>query len=83
MMTEERREQFEKLFDNDESLDIFLRNMAKFDKYFCQVMTDGVDFTLRMEVHGNKGKLIHCRVQNDGFDRPKENYDFHTKNGRK
>ena len=72
MTNEKRLEQFNSLFDNNESLAIFIRNMAKFDKYFCQLMADGVDFTLRMEVHGNKGKLIHCRVHNDGFERPEE-----------
>lgn len=55
---------------DDRSLATFLRNMSKFDRKFCEAMADGVDFTLRLEVHGNKGEIIHCRVQDDGFDRP-------------
>ncbi len=55
---------------DDKSLAIFLLNMKKFDQCFCNMMAAGVDFTLRFEVRGNKGELIHCRVQEDGFDRP-------------
>jgi len=62
---------YKEVIDNDESLAIFLRTMAKFDKSFCEAMVAGVDFTLKMEVHGNKQKLIHCRVYNDAFERPK------------
>lgn len=56
---------------DDESLALFLRNMAKFDKSFCDLMAAGVEYTLRLEIHGNKGELIHVRVNHDGFDRPK------------
>ena len=55
---------------DDESLAIFLRAMAKFDRQFCELMAAGVDFTLRMEIHGNCGEMIHCRVYSDGFERP-------------
>ena len=56
--------------DDNESLAIFLRNMKKLDQYFCDHMASGVDFTLRLELHGNKGVMLHCRVYNDGFERP-------------
>ena len=52
------------------AISTYLRGMYKFDKYFCELMMDGTDFTLRMEVRGNKGELIHCRVNNDGFEQP-------------
>jgi hypothetical protein len=55
---------------DDESLAIFLRGMAKFDKDFCDAMVQKEDFTLKMEIHGNRGSLIHCRVTKDGFERP-------------
>ncbi len=55
--------------EDDESLAVFLRAMSKFDRYFCEVMAAGVDFTLKMEVHGNAGQLLHARVHNDSFDR--------------
>ena len=44
--------------------------MMKFDKDFCDLMAAGVDFTLRFEMHGNGGELLHARVYKDSFDRP-------------
>ena len=65
-------EKYQEIFEGaQESLDIFLRNMRKFDENFCELMNSGVDFTLKLEVHGNKGKLVHSRVLNDSWDRPK------------
>ena len=61
---------YREVLQDDESLAIFLRNMAKFDRQFCELMSTGADFTIRLEVHGNTGKLVHCRVHSDGFDRP-------------
>ncbi len=49
-------------FKEDVSLGIFLRKMQKFDQEFCSVMAAGDDFTLNLEVRGNKGRLIHARV---------------------
>ena len=54
----------------DESLKIFIRNMAVMDQSFVNLMTAGVDFTLKFEIHGNNGRMIHCRVTSDGFERP-------------
>lgn len=56
---------------DDESLATFLKAMRSFDKRFCEMMTEGTDFTLRLEVHGNSGELLHVRVNSDGFERPK------------
>ncbi len=56
---------------DDESLATFLKAMRNFDKQFCEMMTDGTDFTLRIEVHGCKGELLHVRVNSDGFERPR------------
>ena len=58
------------LSDDEDSLSVYLYNMHKFDERFCEFMTDGSDFTLRLEVRGNKGDLIHCRVYNDAFQQP-------------
>lgn len=55
-----------------EHLKIFLRNMSKFDRQFCEAMGTGADFTLRLEVHGVGGQLVYCRVHHDGFDRPSD-----------
>jgi len=58
------------LSDDANSLAVYLHNMHKFDERFCEFMTEGSDFTLRLEVRGNKGDLIHCRVYNDAFQQP-------------
>lgn len=55
----------------DESLKLFLAAMRKFDQAFLDHMADGDDFTLKLEVHGNCGKLIHARTSVDGFKRPR------------
>lgn len=56
---------------DDESLATFLKAMKNFDQQFCDFMTAGTDFTLRLEVHGCKGELLHVRVYSDGFERPR------------
>ena len=70
-MTPQPVRTYTEVLGDDESLAIFLRNMAKFDRHFCELMVTGADFTIRLEVHGCDGKLIHCRVNSDGFDRPR------------
>ncbi len=61
----------EVLKDDDESLVIFLRELSRFERCFCDMMVGGYDFTLKLEIHGNRGQLIHCRVIPDSFARPK------------
>ena len=63
----ERR--WKEVLKDDEDLVLFLRGMQKFDRLFCDLMSDGGEYTLRFEVKGRKGKLIHCRVGTDEFDR--------------
>ena len=63
---------YKKVFKSDESLAIFLKNMAKFDRHFCEAMATGVDFTISLEVHGNVGQMVHCCVKNAGWERPKK-----------
>ena len=66
----------------DDSLSLFLSKMAKFDKSFCDAMASGSDFTIRLEVRGDKGKLVHCRVYSEEIarpikgDKPKSNQDL-------
>lgn len=61
---------YKEVLRDDQSLEIFMRNMEDFDQYFCELMSKGVDFTLKMEVRGNKGELIHVKVDPLRFDRP-------------
>ena len=61
---------YQAILPDNADLALFLRNVAKFDRDFCAMMADGVDFTLKLEVHGNKGELIHCCVNSQRFERP-------------
>ncbi len=61
---------YRQVLQNEKSLAIFLRAMKKFDSFFCDAMMSKEDFTLRMEIHGNAGELLHARVTTDGFERP-------------
>jgi len=68
-----RDDNYRHILHDDESLSVFLRAMKLFDQRFCDVMSEGQEFTLRMEVHGIKGNLLHARVFSDGIDRPRGN----------
>jgi len=62
---------YREILTDDESLALFLRSMAEFDRRFCDAMTDGGEFTLKIEVHGNKGELIHASTSGIVFRRPR------------
>jgi len=57
------------LLKDDEDLVRFIRNMEKFNQLFCDMVIEKKEFTLRLEVKGKKGRLVHCRVGTDEFDR--------------
>jgi hypothetical protein len=61
---------YREVLQDDESLCLFLKSLKKFDQAFCDHIADGDDFTLKIEVHGNQGKMLHVRVSSDGFKRP-------------
>lgn len=56
--------------DDNASLSAFLRKLKKFEDVFCAYMFSGEDFTLRLEVRGNKHVLLHARLHADEIDRP-------------
>ena len=60
---------YRKILHDDESLALFLRNIAKFDRLFCDAMMGGKDFNLRLEVRGSGHNLVHVRVSQDEFDK--------------
>ena len=62
---------YEEILGN-KSLAVFLKKLRKFDEAFCRAMTGHEDFTLRIEVRGNKGKLIHCRVYQEDIEQPEK-----------
>ena len=55
---------------SDDSLELFIKNMSEFNRVFCDRMEAGDDFTIKLEVHGDDGRLLHCRVNSDSFKRP-------------
>lgn len=55
---------------DDESLAGFLAAMSDFDKSFVDCMASGADFTIKLEVHGVNGRMIHARASSDSFRRP-------------
>jgi hypothetical protein len=58
---------------NGESLSQFLGAMKDFDRAFCDAMVEGSDFTLKLEIHGDAGRMLHARVTSDVFRRPPKN----------
>ncbi len=61
---------YEEIIRDNESLGLFMASLSEFDQFFCDRMATGDDFTIKLEVHGCKGELIHSRVENLGFKRP-------------
>ena len=58
------------IIKDDASLATFLRQLAKFDTMFCDAMADGGEFTLRLEVRGVMGEVLHVRAYNENLERP-------------
>lgn len=65
-----RPKSYRDVLTDDESLAGFLAAMADFDRAFCDAMSSGADFTIKLEVHGNAGQMIHARASSDSFRRP-------------
>jgi hypothetical protein len=66
--------------NDDESLAHFLNAMGDFDREFCNALASNADFTLKLEIHGNQGKMIHARVTSDKFRRPDERKSVNRRN---
>lgn len=60
-----------KTVDNKEVLDILTEQMKQFDELFCGLMFCESNFTIRLEVRGNKGEMLHARVYMDDMKQPK------------
>ena len=65
-----RTDGFQDVVRDNESLALFLRKVAEFDEAFCKLMVKGCDFTLKLEVHGNKGEILHAKVNSGDIERP-------------
>ena len=49
------------------ALELFIAKLAMFEEQFCAFMIDGSDYTLRLEVRGNKREIIHIRCYTDNI----------------
>ena len=73
-MTGSPTNNFRDAIKDDESLKTFLTSMKKFDERFTKLMFERNQFTIKLEVHGDKGDITPCRVYQDAIERPiKEN----------
>lgn len=61
---------YKDILNDDTSLTEFLSALADFDRSFCNSMASGADFTLKLEIHGCSGAMLHARVSSDTFRRP-------------
>ena len=68
---EGRANGFRDVITDDASLGLFLKKMAEFDQAFCAAMIKGSDYTIRLEVRGNVGVILHTRVYTDDIEQPK------------
>lgn len=64
-MDKKVHEKLEEAVSDNESLQAFLLKMHEFTQQFCNKMGSGTDFTLRLEVHGNKGQFKHAKLTTD------------------
>jgi len=69
-LTNQEERQVRSVLQSDEDLKIYFDGMHKFDRHFCDCMVEGDDFTLTLEIRGNKGKMVHCRTTTNCFQRP-------------
>ena len=55
----------------EESLKEFLAAMREFNQAFVDALISGVDFTIKLEVRGNCGELLHAKKDDQSWRRPK------------
>jgi hypothetical protein len=53
------------LSGDPEALGVFTGGMDRFITKFCEAMNRGERFTLSIELHGNRGKLLTLRHRDD------------------
>lgn len=69
-MSNRPQKSYRDVLTDDESLAGFLAAMSDFDHAFVDCMASGSDFTIKLEVHGNAGQMLHARASSDSFRRP-------------
>ena len=63
---------YKEIIPDDEDLKLFIASLRKFDSHFTNAMSEGVDFTLKLEIRGDNMRLHHCRANIEEFRRPKK-----------
>lgn len=53
----------------DDTVRLFVNKMKEFDASFVASLIKGEDFTIRLEVRGNKGEVLHIRLYEDSMSR--------------
>lgn len=66
---------YSEVIKDDTSLKLFLAKLREFDQHFVNEMVKGSDYTIKLEVRGCKGKVIHVRTNVDAIDRPQNMKD--------
>ena len=63
----------QEIFSKDkDALKVFVEAMKQFNQSFCDMIaSQKPDWTLKLEVRGDKGQLLHCRVNQENIARPK------------
>ena len=59
-----------KAFPDDNDLACYLRSAAKCERKVLDNLTTSDDWTVRLEIRGNRHGLVHCRVDESDIDRP-------------
>ena len=53
-----------------QTMAILLEGFGEFQSDLYRSLTKQIDFTVRLEIHGNKGEVLHCKAHKDNFYRP-------------
>ena len=61
---------YPKIINDEGALALFMSQVKKFNEGFCTGMYDGDDFTVRLEVHGDKHNILHARAYVESIKRP-------------
>jgi len=59
------------LKDDQESLALLIEAFADLQQRFCDYFVRGMDYTMSLELRGDKGKLLHAKIADNTFRRPK------------
>jgi len=59
------------ILKDEKSLKEFIAALRDFNQAFCDAIVSKVDFSIKLEVRGEKGEMLFARVDTNSFRRPK------------